>query len=617
MVAVNIDDHAGPKLRELPIVNLMDFSDSQYAEALLEEALPHDRDRFRGYLTERPLGLGLMTAGPGFGKTTAIAVATLAMQASLGRILCSAPTNVAVDNFANRLDRITASVCARRNKGLSEDDPARARHRLVICAYRPADEFAAFTHLLRYPTAEHKLPGPPAGRFSKWQLPLSVASWLLMLLRSQATGIRQLHPDDCPTLHMLRDDIDSRPHLANLRDLATGAITWDEFVKAGVLHKDHLSALLDAVIEAADMLCTTPAMASAGLYKKWQSDVAKGVAVDEAANITRADLACVWGNTMLPCFLAGDPKQLPPTVMSGHETDAEGNVLHRFPLDAKLSALEYFQSVGMPVYRLETQLRMAQGMFDMVAKRVYPEVPFTYSSFCDVDLPAFEVGRELEAYVQDKHPTITAAEPGKLRPIFVHCEGARVWLDKLTGAKTSKDQVKMALDFAVNLLAARSKVKSSNLVIIAPYASNVAAIKKMLREEPYAAALPDVPPPSTVHGFQGKEGDIVLLVMGTNKLTGPGFTTDEQRLNVALTRQRCGLVIFGDITIFVQAALLKVGPGGEVNEGKDKGKGKGKRNDAIRVVGPDGATTFTKAVCLRAVYNDLFEAGRVVSIDCK
>ncbi|RNJ60102.1 hypothetical protein D7B24_000299 [Verticillium nonalfalfae] len=51
-----------PKLRELPVVDFVDIDDVDYVNALLHEALPTDRVRFKGYLSHRPLGLGMMTA---------------------------------------------------------------------------------------------------------------------------------------------------------------------------------------------------------------------------------------------------------------------------------------------------------------------------------------------------------------------------------------------------------------------------------------------------------------------------------------------------------------------------------------------------------------------------
>jgi hypothetical protein len=51
-----------PVLRPLPVENLLEGVDQEYAGAIIEEALPQDRARFRGYLTARPLGLGIITA---------------------------------------------------------------------------------------------------------------------------------------------------------------------------------------------------------------------------------------------------------------------------------------------------------------------------------------------------------------------------------------------------------------------------------------------------------------------------------------------------------------------------------------------------------------------------
>jgi superfamily I DNA and/or RNA helicase len=56
-----------------------------------------------------------------------------------------------------------------------------------------------------------------------------------------------------------------------------------------------------------------------------------------------------------------------------------------------------------------------------------------------------------------------------------------------------------------------------------------------------------------VDSWQGRENDIVILIMVANRGSGRGFTADKRRLNVALTRHRCGLVIFGDINIIGKA----------------------------------------------------------------
>lgn len=51
----------GTYLRPLPTVNFLDIEDQAYVACILQEALPEDCVRFRGYLSNRPLGLGIIT----------------------------------------------------------------------------------------------------------------------------------------------------------------------------------------------------------------------------------------------------------------------------------------------------------------------------------------------------------------------------------------------------------------------------------------------------------------------------------------------------------------------------------------------------------------------------
>jgi hypothetical protein len=104
-----------------------------------------------------------------------------------------------------------------------------------------------------------------------------------------------------------------------------------------------------------DILATTPAQSIRGAYDTWVRRTSRAILIDEAANMHRADLAwyvntssvlpyssdqkmpntvhSVWGNCLIPVFLGGDPRQLPPTVMTGAEQDAEGYLYNRVAED--------------------------------------------------------------------------------------------------------------------------------------------------------------------------------------------------------------------------------------------------------------------------------------------
>ncbi|KEZ43961.1 hypothetical protein SAPIO_CDS4166 [Scedosporium apiospermum] len=584
-------------LRSLPVVNFLNIQGQKYIEALMQEVLPEDRSRLSKYLSHRALGLGMVLAGPGFGKTTVLSVATLAMQARLGPILASGPSNIAVDKFAERLDRVTNSVCDRYSKGKPHDAEGQARRRLVVRGYRLEHEYSAFLHLLEKPTdADNAAPSREWGNPSQWKLHLSVAFWALVCLRSQATeNIRQLHPDDCLALHKLRLKMDKDVEYERLRAVASGGMAWEEYQGGlGPIQPHLVSHVFEWIVSHADILCTTPAMTTVGkAYPRFKGETARGVAVDEAANMNRADLACVWGNTLLPCLLGGDPRQLPPTIMTGHEKDSTGHFIHRLADDGKISPLAFFQATGMPVFRLRKQLRMAKGMFDWIAEEVYPEVKFQYGANCTINLPQFNVGRDLEAYIQARHPGVKPCPPGQLLPVFLHCQGSRVFIDDMTGSKRCPGQVKAALDFATAFVKSK-KADAARLAIIAPYAANVQLVGQMVKHPEYSA-LRAMPPASTVDGYQGGEADIVIVVMGTTSASGPGFTSDAQRLNVMFTRQRCGLVIVGDLYV--------CGPVDKPNFSRK-----------VKLVDYDGHETWTTATLLRKMYNRLYKAGRVVRV---
>ncbi|KAJ9414235.1 hypothetical protein QL093DRAFT_2106697 [Fusarium oxysporum] len=314
----------------------------------------HHRKRFREYLMGRELNIGLIIGPPGSGKTTFGAAAALAMQVQLGQMLCSGPSHASIDIFAHRLDQRARAVAARYNTVMPAGDAERCHHRLVIRIYRPGDEINAVTQLLRDPQDVDR--AARRGEFfpeSHWKLHLSLAYWFLVVLRSNA--VPPLHVDSKPGLVNLQADIDTRPTLLHLRQWATGQISSQQYA-ATLGAVSNIDDVLCEIMCQADFLCVHPSDAEVSPITHWKRTLARGLAVDEAGSMSRADFYGLWGNTLLPCFLVGDPNKN-PVVLTTDEKDADGNLYNRFAADGAVSPLKFLMASGIPVFRLEDSTR--------------------------------------------------------------------------------------------------------------------------------------------------------------------------------------------------------------------------------------------------------------------
>ena len=226
-------------------------------------------------------------------------------------------------------------------------------------------------------------------------------------------------------------------------------------------------------------------------------------------------------------------------VLTKWDTDEDGQHLNRHYLDGRLSALSFYKLNGWPIYHPRMQFRMADGQFDLSHWLVYKDLEFKYATSCEVSREEHSTGRALEAYFTRLWPGMTPSPPGKLFPVFVHCRNTTTLLNKATGAKRNEDQCKTALDF-LNTMVSITRISARRIGMLLPYRGNVTLTQRLLdvNLDGEYDALQDMEPVSTVDSYQGQEKDIMCVVMGTTKQSGPGFTSQENRLNVMLSRQK-------------------------------------------------------------------------------
>ena len=91
----------------------------------------------------------------------------------------------------------------------------------------------------------------------------------------------------------------------------------------------------------------------------------------------------------------------------------------------------------------------------------------------------------------------------------------------------------------------RKELSLPSTGIISPYRAQVIYMKKQVAEDEKLAALPLSI--NTIDAFQGQERDLIYISLVRSNGKGEiGFLKDYRRMNVAMTRARKKLIVFGD-----------------------------------------------------------------------
>ena len=287
-----------------------------------------------------------------------------------------------------------------------------------------------------------------------------------------------------------------------------------------------------AILDEASVVCSTLSFSGSGMFARMTKkfDV---VVVDEAAQAVEPSTLVPLCYGAKQCFLVGDPKQLPATVLSSAAT-AKGYTRSLF---------KRFEECGYPVYLLKTQYRM------------HPEIRrFPSSAFYG---DALEDGPAMRR---------RATRPWHGNPLF----RPFVFFD-VAGTERRPDGASWANDDEARFVAALVKrlisdhpsllnedeISGAGVGVISPYKAQVKVIRKLLEQAlgPERARFVDV---NSVDGFQGREKEVCVFSVtraprtdkknaaeGTKKKNLLGFVADERRVNVGLTRARSSLLVVG------------------------------------------------------------------------
>jgi hypothetical protein len=555
----------------------------------------------------------------GTGKTTALSVLTLGglYSSGGGKVYGSAPTHTAVTNFALRVYGAGRDVAKFYNDSIatsvSTAPPSPRRCPLVLRGYADKIEVSCFKNILKQGVADDSAFATKQGETPRWRLALSPTNWLLAVLGSKALeesedagAVKKLAPEHATYLHEMQAEIDALnttgAGVYRMAQLVRGELTWKEYCDGRMADERTIRDLMVRIIRNADVVLTTPA----GAHSEWYQEIwddAEVIAVDEAGCLNQAELCSIWGNTLRPIICAGDVKQLTPTMMELDTVDEAKNYPNRFALAGRVSALAWLLAAGIPSFRLLRQLRMCRGMFDLANKLFYTDYgTLAYGPWSDPS--CHPIGLAFETYLSQQQFTKpwTPSPAGSLLPVFLHVPNSEVI--SVGTSKLNRTQVKAGLKLLADF-AKQSGVHPSNFVVISAHKPNVEYANRLLKAgaHPELGSMERV---QTADSFQGREGAISVVILGTKEKISAGFVSNENRLNVMLTRQKSGLLIIGDKLV---TGIL---------EGTEKELTKADKEAAKGQV-PSHTTTgekvFSRVRALRSMLRELQTMGRIVELD--
>ena len=283
------------------------------------------------------------------------------------------------------------------------------------------------------------------------------------------------------------------------------------------------------VIMDADVVCTTNASAGSEVLQPFDFDV---VVVDEATQSTEPSclIPMVKGKKWI---MAGDHRQLPPTVMSREASALSHTLFERW--------IEHYEGnfSGM----LTEQYRMHEKIMAFSAAKFYSGLLNAHPSVKDHRLDEL-AGFKINEYLPDWQKEII--DPGK-PVVLLHVNGEEKQLQEAY-SYFNKEEAKIAMDLTTALLGCR--LFPQDIGIIAPYEQQVNNIWSAMHGSGVEA--------KTIDGFQGREKEVIIIsFVRSNSHGNLGFLKDYRRLNVAITRARRKLVCIGNMELLKTDVIFK------------------------------------------------------------
>ncbi|XP_030804855.1 DNA-binding protein SMUBP-2-like [Camarhynchus parvulus] len=267
-----------------------------------------------------------------------------------------------------------------------------------------------------------------------------------------------------------------------------------------------------------DSLLLPPGASSDGPLKLLPETHFDLVVIDECAQALEA--SCWIPLLKAPkCILAGDHKQLPPTIIS-HRAAAEGLSLS---LMERLAGHYGEQAVRM----LTMQYRMHRLIMEWASSELYGGRLSAHPSV------AQHLLRDL--------PGVSDTEETSIPLLLIDTAGCGLFELEVEDEQSKGNPGEVQLVGMHVQALVDAGVKAKDIAVVAPYNLQVDMLRQHLCHSHPELEI------KSVDGFQGREKEAVILsFVRSNKKGEVGFLAEERRINVAVTRARRQVAVVCD-----------------------------------------------------------------------
>ncbi|KAI0195804.1 SEN1 N terminal-domain-containing protein [Xylaria flabelliformis] len=278
------------------------------------------------------------------------------------------------------------------------------------------------------------------------------------------------------------------------------------------------------ILDSAQVLCATLSGSGHEMFKNLAVEF-ETVIIDEAAQ-------CVELSALIPlkygcskCILVGDPKQLPPTVLSqsaaryGYDQSLFVRMQRNFPND---------------VHLLDTQYRMHPEISSFPSQEFYERRLVDGGDMAGLRRQPWHQSELLGPY--RFFDVKGAQEKGHRGKSLVNLEELKVAMQLYERFTLDYPQVDL----------------KGKIGIITPYKAQLFELQNKFKQR-YGEKITESIEFNTTDAFQGRECEIIIFsCVRASSTGGIGFMTDIRRMNVGLTRAKSSLWILGDSRALMQ-----------------------------------------------------------------